>query len=221
MPDFLSSIGNFFSSTGGKALATAVPAIGGEVGNLITGANRAGQISSLENQEKTLSSLTPAQLTAQASSAEAPINAALVQAVRNNVQGDLASRGLAQAPGIFASEESQALAPYAQQNFQTALEAVLAKYNLPLDYARTILSAFPGATNVTPAMTQMLQALAKVHAAGGGSTGGGTDPSTLGPFPGSNAPNIPGASPWGLTPPPIPDTGSGLDFSQLVAPEAG
>jgi hypothetical protein len=167
MSEILSSLGSLFSSGNiGKTLS-AIPVIAGTTSNIINGVNSAEQTSALEKQQKAISSLSPAQLTQMVTSAEAPINQNLVQATNNQVQGDLASRGLSQAPGIFASAESQAIAPIEQQNYNTALQQVLQQLGLPLEYAAQIQKMLPGQTNVTPAMTLLLQQLAK----NGGSTG--------------------------------------------------
>lgn len=73
----------------------------------------------------------PAKLAAMASKIQQPLNNGLTQAVGNQVQGNLAERGLSQAPGIFAASESQALAPYYQQNQDAALRSVMELLGLP------------------------------------------------------------------------------------------
>src|ERR1700741_2348097 len=69
-----------------------------------------------------------------------PLSLGLVQDVTSQVSGTLAERGLSQAPGIQATELATALAPYQQQNQQTALQLVLTRLGLPLEYAKTILA---------------------------------------------------------------------------------
>lgn len=202
MSEFLGDIGKLFQGGAGGNLGktlSAIPVIAGTTGNIINGVNAAGQTSALEKQQKAISSLSPADLTKMVTSAEAPINQNLVQATNNQVQGDLASRGLAQAPGIFASAESQAIAPIEQQDYNTALQQVLQQLGLPLSYAAQIQKMMPGQTNVTPAMTLLLQQLAK----NGGSTGA-TGP-LASPLPTNTTPvppstnNVPPGS-GGLTP---------------------
>jgi len=73
----------------------------------------------------------PGQVSQMVTKAEQPLDNALVQAVNNRVQGDMAQRGLAQAPGIFAGTEAQALAPFVQQNQQTAEQQVMAMLGMP------------------------------------------------------------------------------------------
>ena len=123
MSEVLSSIGSIFSNKAFPAIASGATAGLGELGNLLAGRQQSQQASALQSQEKAISELTPSQLSSMVSGATAPLNAGLVQSVGNTVQGDLAQRGLAQAPGIFAASESQALAPFEQQNQSTAMHA--------------------------------------------------------------------------------------------------
>ena len=181
MPDAMSALSGVLSNPAtGPVLSGATLGLG-EVGNLLAGHAASQQEKALQNQENAITNLTPAELTAKVTSAENPINNALVQAINNSVQGDVASRGLAQAPGIFASEESQALAPYAQQNYNTALNQVMQQLGLPIEYANAIKSFLPGQQNMTPAMQLFLQQLAKLKTtnASGTFTGGGATQPTL------------------------------------------
>lgn len=110
-----------FSKGAPLALAGA-----GEIGNIMEERKR------LQYQAFVMDLLkNPAKLAAMAAKIQQPLNNGLVQGVTNQVQGDMASRGLSQAPGIFAASESQALAPYVQQNQQTAMNAVLSSLGLP------------------------------------------------------------------------------------------
>ena len=98
----------------------------GEVGNLLQ-TNKANSYTDfLTNLMK-----NPAQLSTMVNNATQPLSSALVAALNNRVQGDLAQRGLAQAPGIFATSELQALAPYQVQEQQMAQDQVLAALGLP------------------------------------------------------------------------------------------
>lgn len=165
------SLGTLFSSSSFPAVASAATTGLGEVGNLLAGHAATKQANNLENQEKAITNLTPAQVTAQVTQGEAPISNALVQSINNSVQGDVASRGLAQAPGIFASEEAQALAPYAQQDYTTALQQWMAKNNIPIEYASAISKFLPGTQNLTPSMALMLQQFAKLKSTNAGNGG--------------------------------------------------
>lgn len=168
------SLGSLFSSQNLPALASGTSLGLGEIGNLIAGSEASKQQKQLQNQENAITSLTPAQLTQKVNAAAQPITTAEMQQIGNQVQGDVASRGLAQAPGIFASEESQALAPLVQQNYNTALQQVMAQLGLPLQYASAIAQFLPKQQNMTPAMMLFLQQLSRLKGAnanGGVTTG--------------------------------------------------
>ena len=60
----------------------------------------------------------PAKMNAYAANFTQPLNAGLTSAVANNTQGYLASRGLSDSPAVSQQVESQAIAPYIQQNQQ-------------------------------------------------------------------------------------------------------
>jgi hypothetical protein len=162
MADFVSSLGSLFSTTGGatsnlmKMLST-VMAGAGTATNVFSGIKGMEELNNLNNQQKAWQNLTPAQLTQKVLSAQKPLDQGLVQGVTNQVQGDVASRGLAQAPGIFAAEESQALAPFVQQNYNTALQQVMAQMQIPLQYAQAEKSYLPGQQNMSPLLKMLMQ----------------------------------------------------------------
>src|SRR5271165_5377411 len=95
----------------------------------------------------------PSQVSQMVTQAQQPLDNALVQAVNNRVQGDMAQRGLAQAPGIFAGTEAQALAPFVQQQQQNAQQQVMQLLGLP--GAATNINA-PG-QNMSPALQMFLR----------------------------------------------------------------
>lgn len=163
-----SSLGAMFSNPAFGPIATGSLAGLGEVGNLIGGIQSQKELSAEQKQRDYVNNLTPAQLSQMAISGEAPINQSLLQNVRNDVQGDLASRGLAQSPGLFTAEESQAIAPIEQANYQTSMNALLQKLGLPLEYGALLQRLLPGQANVTPAIALFLQQLKQMQ--GGGST---------------------------------------------------
>lgn len=137
MSDFLSSLGNFFGSSAGKGLGeiAGLGATGtGLVGNLLADQQRAAAA----KQAQANMNLSPQALAAQVSSATQPLDRSLVQAVTGNVNANLAEQGLSQAPGLIATATSQALAPFQQQNQQTALQLVMQRLGLPAEFARTI-----------------------------------------------------------------------------------
>lgn len=116
----------------------------------------------------------PAALAAMASKLQKPLDAGLTQSVTNQVQGDMAERGLSQAPGIFAASESQALAPFVQQNQQTAMNTVLQLLGMPA-------GTFKSPSNNSGALQMFLKSLNRGGGGGdvwgGGSVGGISDPS--------------------------------------------
>lgn len=202
----LQSLTKFISGPGGQSLLK-VGELGmtgaGLVGNIMNERARSGEISNLQKAEKTLAD--PTKLSSEVRAATQPLNAGLVQDVSNTVSGNLAERGLSQAPGIQATELATALAPFQQKNQSDALALVLKRLGLPLEYAQTILAGFPQNSNLAP----LLALLQK----GGGSSGGGVDPQAL--FDLFNTPRAPedtssysAPSTFG-TPPTVPgDTGS-------------
>lgn len=92
---------------------------------------------------------TPQQEAQQVAAMTQPLNDQLVQGVSNPVQAYLAERGLAQAPGVQAQTLAQALAPFEQQNIQTAQQGWLGLNQLPF-YAYPPTPP-PGASFPTPA----------------------------------------------------------------------
>lgn len=169
MSDAISSLGSVFSggTAGGvpnwmKLILGGLTA-SGEVGNIMAGQQR----SNLMNEAQKWEQLTPQQLSAKIAAATQPLNQGLVQGVGNTVSAQMGERGLAQAPGIFSAEESQALAPYYQQNQATALQTILAQMGLPVEMARLL----PNQTNLAPLLQLLLGSFGK--------GGGGLPPSLL------------------------------------------
>ena len=143
-----------------------MPQIMGLVGNIFSGIEQQKQLSFLTNQEKQNARLSPEQLSGMVKSATQPLNAGLVEGVTNNVTGTLAEQGLSQAPGIEGATLAQALAPFEQQNQNTALQLVMEKLGLPLQYATGVASLIPGQTNNSEGLAPLLALL------NGGSSGG-------------------------------------------------
>jgi len=170
MSELLGNIAGWFGSPAGKGLGeiAGLGATGaGLIGNLAADRQRAAAAKAAQANMN----LTPAQLGAMVSGAEQPLNRSLVQAVTGNVDANLAEQGLSEAPGLIATATSQALAPFQQQNQQTALQLVLQKLGLPAEFARTI-----------PQNTQMAPLLALLMRSAGGTGGtGGAGGVTTGP----------------------------------------
>ena len=214
MPQAFSSIGSFFTNPSNLTPLISGSTAGlGLLGNLISGVESQKEQNLLTNQQNKIANLTPAQLTQMVQGAEAPINQGLIQDVGNTVQADVASRGLSQAPGIFASEESQALAPYEEQNYQTALTQVMQQLGLPLQYAGVISQLLKGQQqNLSPSLALFLKSLQ-------GGTGGGAIPGTSTPNYAQLMDIIQGTSPGGDS---LSDFGTtpDLDLSGLVPASA-
>jgi hypothetical protein len=139
----------------------------GFIGNLLGQQKQNAYLQQQTAYQQYLQSLAknPAQLSAMVNAATQPLSGALIQSVNNSVQGNLASRGLSQAPGIFASTEEQALAPYLLQQQQEAQQQVLS--SLGLGQGQQPGAQFPQSQNMSFALQQALQALGN---RGGGQT---------------------------------------------------
>jgi len=164
MSDVLNNVGGFFK--------TAAPAIGGVtagaglIGNLMNSITRGKEVGNLQSAEKKFANLTPEQLAGLVSRAEKPLDASLVQGINNQVQADMASRGLSEAPGIFAASEAQALAPFKLQEQQNALQLIMKQMGLPIEYADAILrSVGPNAD-----VSRILASLMNQNNPGGGTS---------------------------------------------------
>jgi hypothetical protein len=112
----------------------------------------------------------PTKMNAYAANFTQPLNAGLTSAVANNTQGYLASRGLSDSPAVSQQVESQALAPYVQQNqqagYQDALQALqvgggaVNPNNQSANSIAQLAKAFstlPGLKSISPAMLQQIQ----------------------------------------------------------------
>jgi hypothetical protein len=155
----ISSIGSAISNPNFLKALNVGSTVAGETGNIISGVQKGREISALTNEQKRLLNMSPESLSALVARGTAPLSAGLTQSVGNQVQGDLAERGLAEAPGIYAATESQALAPYQQQNQQIALDEILTKLQLPLSYGNTILSGYGQPQDMSRAIMALLQSI--------------------------------------------------------------
>jgi hypothetical protein len=167
--DAIASIGSLFKTaapaiTGGAAGA-------GLIGNIMNSIQRGNEVGKLQSAEKKFANLTPEQLSGMVTKAEQPLGQDLLQNVGNLVQADMGTRGLSESPGVFASTETQALAPYKLQQQNMALQLIMKQLGLPIEYAQAILSGMGGPSNITP----LLQLLMKGKS--DGSTPDGPSPS--------------------------------------------
>lgn len=131
----------------------------GEIGNILEARKKA----QYQNYINDLM-MHPEKLAALAAKLQKPLDNSLVQGVTNTVQGNMAERGLSQAPGIFAASESQALAPYVQQNENTALQTVMQMLGMPA-------GTFGTPQNNSGSLQLFLNSL-KSRGGGGGGGGG-------------------------------------------------
>jgi hypothetical protein len=145
----------------------------GLFGNIMNAITRGKAVGSLEKAEKKFTDLTPEQLSGLVSRAEQPLGQDLTQSVGNLVQADVAGRGLAESPGVFAATEAQALAPYKLQQQQMALQLVLKQLGLPIEYAEAILGATGQNADVSKLLAMVMNA--QKGGSGGGSGGGLTE----------------------------------------------
>jgi len=120
----------------------------GELGNLLQAHKQSEYQDYITNLMK-----NPQLVSQMITKAQQPLSNALVQGINNRVQGDMAQRGLAQAPGIFAGTEAQALAPFELQQQQNAQQQVMQLLGLP--GAATNINA-PG-QNMSPALQMFLR----------------------------------------------------------------
>ncbi len=147
----------------------------GFIGNIMNAITRGRQVGKLEDAEKKFANLTPEQLSGLVSRAEQPLSQDLLQSVGNTVQADVAGRGLAESPGVFAATETQALAPYKIEQQKMALELVLKQLGLPIEYANAIINATGGGTDMSKLLAMLMNAQK-----GGGGGGGDFGNLTLG-----------------------------------------
>jgi hypothetical protein len=126
------------SGDGGGIWSKIIPLLGlgsgvmGTVGNIEANRTKNQILGTELGQMKTLQNMTPAQLVAQEQSLQQPLSQNLVNSVTNAVSGNLAARGLSQAPGIQAASIAQGLAPYQMQEQQMAQQALFQKLGLPI-----------------------------------------------------------------------------------------
>ena len=175
MPGVLGSLGSIFTKA--APVITGATAGAGLIGNIMNSITRGKQVGQLESAEKKFANMTPEQFAGLVSRAEHPLDASLIQGIQNTVQADLGSRGLAEAPGIFAAQESQALAPYKLQEQQNAINLVMKQLGLPIEYANAVIGALGPNANVSPQLIALM--LRNMQQSGGG---GGTpiDTSNIG-----------------------------------------
>lgn len=158
----------------------------GTIGNILEERKRANYQNMIMDIIK-----NPAKLAALVAKLQKPMDNALVQGVTNQVQGNMAERGLSQAPGIFAGNLAQSLAPYEQQNYNSALNAVMQTLGMPA-------GTFGAPMNNSGALQLFLKSLQRPAQGGGGNAGTGgftLPPDAMGTLFPSTTGDIPGMTP--------------------------
>lgn len=130
MPQMLTSIGSFFSQYA-KPLSSIATAAGSGA-NLYSGIQNAQNLGSYNSTQKYIQNLVknPQAMQKAAAGYTQPLTAGLTDAVTNQVQAQLAERGLGGSPAALQANLAQALAPYIQQNQQTGLNALMNSLSL-------------------------------------------------------------------------------------------
>ena len=170
MPEALGSLGSIFGSV--APVLTGATAGAGLVGNILNSITRSNQVGQLQSAEKRFANLTPEQFSSLVTRSEQPLSQNLLESVGNQVQADVASRGLAESPGVFATTESQALAPYEIQEQQMAMQRILTQLGLPIEYANSIIQSLGPSANVAGLLSLLMKG-------GASPTPQGIDPSII------------------------------------------
>lgn len=129
----------------------------GVLGNIQANRSRNAVLDAEMARMNAYNKLTPAQVSSGISALEQPLSSNLLHSVGNAVSGQLAERGLSQAPGIQAQALAQGLAPYQLQEQQLAQQAFFQKLGLPIQAQPSPFGPFPQTTN----MNQLWQALSR------------------------------------------------------------
>lgn len=159
----MEGLNNLISGLGGAAngagdggwLSKVMPLVmlggagAGTVGNILGDRSKNSVLSAEMAQMAKLSGLTPDQVSKAIQGMTQPISAGLTKAVGNQVQGSLAERGLAQAPGIFGEQMTQNLAPYQIQAQQLATDQYFKTLGMPISARPSPFGPFPSQTNTS------------------------------------------------------------------------
>ena len=182
MPDALSSIGSFFSSTGGKAALTGGTAVTGLLQNLF--ANREAA-----RKQKFVEDLitNPTKFNAYVSGFEKPLAAGLTSDIARQTDAYGAERGLGSSPAVMKDVYAQALAPYFLQQQDSARQAALQSLGIyeqspttkPIDVS-SIFKAL-AMMGTPPPANQPDQALLNIMRPGYGPGGGPVSPPPFDP----------------------------------------
>ena len=152
MPDALAGLPQMLQSI--LPILGVGETIAGVTGNIMNERTASQQQGVLKADEKVLNS--PTLFNQQVAANTAPLNTGLVQDVTNTVDANAGATGTAQAPGIVSTELAQAIAPYIQQNQNTAIQTVLSRLTGSQSDAGSILSSLHN-TNLSPLLAMLLR----------------------------------------------------------------
>lgn len=131
MSELMTSLGNFMGGAGGKGL-NSVLSLAGTGANAYSGIQNAQNTANYNSTQSYIQDLVknPTKMAAAASQFQQPLSVGLTDAVTNQAQAQLAERGLGGSPAAMTSAITQALAPYIQNNQQTAMQTLMNSLNL-------------------------------------------------------------------------------------------
>lgn len=158
MSDLLSSVGGFLGGAGGTDL-TKLLGLAGVGTNIYSGVQNIqdqNRISSAQNYVNSLVT-NPAKMQAATAAYTQPLAAGLTSDISNEVQGNLAERGLGSSPAAYTQQLTSALAPYIQQQQQQGYTNLMQALGL----ASNEKSVAPGFSNIS-------QLLARLQSPGSG-----------------------------------------------------
>jgi hypothetical protein len=164
MSELMSTIGSLVTNYAKPLSALATTA--GAGANLYTGIQNANNASGYNSTQSYIQNLVknPQAMQKAAAGYTQPLTAGLTDSVTNQVQAQLAERGLGGSPSALTAALTQGLAPYVQQNQQTGLNTLMQSLG-------TASAARP--TTLPSVNLAQLMALFK-----GGGAGGTSDPTS-------------------------------------------
>jgi hypothetical protein len=149
-----SSVANSGTGGGGwlgflKNVAPVASIGSSTVGNVLANRSRNQVLQAEIDRMNAYNKMTPAQVSAGVGALEQPLSRDLINSVGNVVQGQMASRGLSQAPGIYTQALAQGLAPYQLQQQQLAQQAFFQKLGLPISAQPSPFGPYPQTSNTS------------------------------------------------------------------------
>jgi len=140
------------SSGGGKGL-TSLLGLAGAGSNIYSGIEQSQQANRLAHAQQYVADLVqnPKKMTAAAAGYTQPLTAGLTADVENEVQANLAERGLGSSPAAYTQQLTQALAPFIMANKQAGFNHLLQALQLPSGFR----SFAPPFTNLSGILKQL------------------------------------------------------------------